>query len=134
VASLAFEAPFLGIEKIVLGGKTTLLASLLNKSSFLAPALGVTKSIKVNVSVLLKSDLDVQQRSNPPLKPRANLLNISSCLAPALGVINLGKLEIRFWSHFAVPLKSDLNVKQRSNPPLWPGDNLLNGSSCLAPA
>jgi hypothetical protein len=93
VASLAFEAPFLGIEKIVLGGKTTFLASLLIKSSFLAPALGVTKSIKVNVSVLLKSDLDVQQRANPPLKPGANLLNKSSCLAPALGVIKFGKVR-----------------------------------------
>jgi hypothetical protein len=33
VASLAFEAPFLGIEKIVLGGKTTFLAGLLNNNS-----------------------------------------------------------------------------------------------------
>jgi hypothetical protein len=61
-------------------------AGLLNKSSSLAAALGVTKFITAiamsHFVVLLKSDLDVYE----PTSSEGSFLNKSSSLATALGV------------------------------------------------
>jgi hypothetical protein len=59
---------------------------LLNKSSFLAPTLGVTKFIRMPriwtyFNVLLELDLDIQQTHL-----RDWFVEQNSCLAPTLGV------------------------------------------------
>ncbi len=75
-----------------------LWVSLLNKSSHLAPALGVAKVIIVtdmmwsNFAVILKSDLDIQQTHVWVI-----LLNKSLCLAPALGVTKFIIVIVRIW-------------------------------------
>jgi hypothetical protein len=44
---------------------------------------------------------------NEPTSAEVGVLNKSSYLAPTLGVTKF--TIVRFWSHFVVPLKSDLD-------------------------
>ncbi len=105
---------FFNIKKLIL--KISYLrreASSWNKSSCLAPTLGVTKVIIVTDMIChtLLCYLSRTWMFNTTTS-EAGLLNKSSCLAPTLGVTKFIIVTDMIGSHFAVLLKSDLDVQQ----------------------